>query len=289
MSTNFTHLHVKKAILKTFAYRSIFSYPLTFHQTYSYLISDSPINFQDFKKAFINLLEDRTIFHKNNLFYVSDLDVMERLKKEEDSKKLLATAIEVSKILKFIPWIKLVSVTGAVAAGNTYKSDDIDVLIVASQDRLWLTRFFTVLMLKILKLYRRDADESGKICPNIFIDEEHLEWEHAKNIYTAHEVLLMKPVFDRKNYYLKFLKANIWVREFLPHVMFDVDDVENFSKGYRLDVLITLEYILMKLQLWYMQKKKTKEITTEQLIHFRRDDHAEWILKSFKERFESLI
>ena len=279
---------IRNSILKTLAYRNVFSYPLTFHQLYTYVISESGFSFEEFKEALRNLLTEKIIFYEDGFFHLGSAVIEDRKRREEDSRKLLLKAQKISRILGANPFVKLIAVTGAVAAGNAVENDDIEVMVITTKDRLWLGRFFTVLMLKALNLYRTDKDAGGKICPNIFIDEENLEWGYAKNVYIAHEILLMQPVFDRGGYYFRFLNANRWSFEFLPHVKVKAKDEEFKSPERFFNFLITFEYLLMKLQLWYMQKRITNEITTDRLIHFRRDDHSSWILTSYEEGLKRL-
>ncbi len=278
---------IKKSIIKTLTYREIFSYPLTFHQTYCYLISENSVDYNDFKSALEELLGEKRLVFENGVLHLGGLLPDGRVVKEEAAKKLLNKAKRVGKFFRLIPFVKLVAVTGAVAAGNAKELDDIDVLIVSKKNTLWITRFLVVTCLYALRLYRRDNDEGGKICPNIFIDETDLTWNLGQNVYTAHEVLMMKPILDRGETYVKFLNSNSWVKNFIPNLQFEQ------SPGLLAGPGPTgrpgpLEVASMRFQQWYMRKRKTNEITTDKLIHFRRDDHSHFILSEFKRRCEKL-
>jgi len=50
----------------------------------------------------------------------------------------------------------------------------------------------------------------------MFVSEPALP-ESERDLFSAHEVLQMEPVFDRGNTYKKFLLANKWVKTFLPN------------------------------------------------------------------------
>ena len=41
--------------------------------------------------------------------------------------------------------------------------------------------------------------------------------QNERDLFSAHEVLQMEPVFVRKNIYKKFLQANSWVKAYLPN------------------------------------------------------------------------
>lgn len=276
---------VREAIVRTFKYRAIFSYPLSFFQTYCYLVTPEKIEFENFKNNFIELLEEGRIVKDSDLYHLGNCSAQARKHREIHSKYLsdkLSTTVEK---LKFIPFIKLICATGSVASNNAPPDDDIDIMVVCENQRLWITRFLCVVILKILGDYRTDSKRQAKICPNIFVTEDSLYWDD-RNVYIAHEIMLMKPVFDRGGYYFKFLKENGWVIDFLPHT-YNVEHLRVFYEIYKKQpsniFLNYLEKILMKIQLWYMKDKKTFEVTTEKLIHFKKNDHSERILREFGE------
>ncbi len=281
---------LQRAILKTFAYRNVFSYPITFYQAFCFLNfealpeQDKPKTFEDFKDAFVSLVKNKKILFRDNFFYTDKIDVLLRLEREKRSLDLTASAQKVANFLGLFPFIQLICLTGAVAAGNSPKEDDIDILIVAKKERLWLTRFVVVLALKLARIYRTDRHEAGKICPNIFIEDSSLEWVGNRNIYTAHEIAMMKPLFDRGHFYLQFLSQNAWVTNYLGNLVFEAvqTPIQKANHGFFNRALDHLEILLMKVQLWYMQNKKTVEVTTDKLIHFNRDDNTMRILERYK-------
>ena len=114
----------------------------------------------------------------------------------------------------------MVGVTGAQAMNNSDQDDDIDLLIVASRNRLWLTRLFSVLLVEVVAKRRRPGDRKvkDKICLNMFLDEDHLGIPKSeRNLYSAHEVAQLKPLWNRGGTYLRFINANHWTGKFLPN------------------------------------------------------------------------
>ena len=143
-------------------------------------------------------------------------------------------------------------------------------------------------------VYRTDENYDSKVCPNIFLSEDSLAWNRHKNVYTAHELLLMKPIFDRGRFYYSFLASNLWVFGLLPN-MYQSFDETSFSPASPLTENTLVERVFritnkafMKLQLWYMRKKKTVEVTEANLIHFKKNDNLDWILKSYEKRLQKL-
>jgi len=104
---------------------------------------------------------------------------------------------------------------------NSEEGDDIDLMIVTSPQRLWLTRGLVVVFLLLTGQYRRPEKIKDKVCPNLMFSEEVLEFPDH-DLFTAHEIVQMLPIYDRLNTYQKFLQANSWIKDFLPNWRSDV-------------------------------------------------------------------
>jgi hypothetical protein len=188
-----------------------------------------------------------------------------------------------SRILIAVPWIKLLAVTGSAAAYNSDRDSDIDIFVIAKTHRLWLTRGFVAALLKTMGIYTQKDNEAGKVCPNLFIDEEAFSWsEKDRSIFTAHEIALMHPIIDRNQTYLKFLRANNWIKDHFANISVSNEEIKskNSRNGSRLVNL--LEKFAAYLQQSYMKKKITSEVIDKHLIHFRKNDNTNWILESYK-------
>ena len=128
---------------------------------------------------------------------------------EKYSLEKFNQATEIVNLLKLIPTIEAVFLTGSVAVKKAKKNADLDIMIITSSKTAWLTIAVVFLFLKIIKKFK------NPICPNIFLDLNHLEIKE-KNLYTAHEVLQAKCLYDRNKVSKKWLDANKWVKEYLP-------------------------------------------------------------------------
>ena len=129
-------------------------------------------------------------------------------------------AKKVAGWLRLIPWIKMVAVTGNLAMDNAEKNDDIDLLIVTARKRLWLTRLLTNFLVEIVANRRRpnDKEVKDKICLNMFLAEDHLKLSiREQNLFTAHEIYQLKPIWARNQLYQKFIQENLWCQKFLPN------------------------------------------------------------------------
>ena len=173
---------------------------------------------------------------------------------------------------------------------NSSKTDDIDLFIITTKNRLWLSR---LLILGILSLsgQRRTVSHNkkqaqGKICPNILVDEDHLI-ENRKDIYTAHEILQMKVLWQRDGIYQKYLEDNSWIFKFLPNwvgekVQSSKFKVQNYNSKFK--VLDYLENLAKKFQLWYMKKPEGMERIEYGALYFHPNDIRPEILKLYRQK-----
>ena len=210
---------MKKEIISTLAYADIFDYPLKKEEIWRFLLSDIRYQILDVGKGLKELPE---VSQKNNFYFLKEREhlVLLRKKRERWSKEKLKIVQKVTNWLKLIPTIKMVAVTGALAMENSNKNDDIDLLIITSKNRLWLTRFLTVILLELVAKRRHPADKEvkDKICLNMFLDEGHLEVpKKEQDLFSSHEVCQLKVLWDKNGIYQKFLKANLWSKKFLPN------------------------------------------------------------------------
>jgi len=207
-----------KAVLKTVAYADIFAYPLTTQQLHQFLI-EHQIAYKIFQKA---NFKDGCLQEKNGFYFLKGKSslISLRKQKEKTSEEKIVKAKRKANWLKMIPFIKMVGLTGNLAMKNGQKQDDLDFLIVSKAGCLWLTRLLTVLFLDFLN-WRRLPNKKNikdKICLNMFLDEKHLAIPKAdQNLFTAHEIAQLKPLWIKDNLYQKFIKQNLWVKKFLPN------------------------------------------------------------------------
>lgn len=272
----------EKAVMDTLCYRAIFNYPLSYYQLGTFLICKDKIKKEDFDKALESLVRrKRIIKDKSKRFLLKGINYVGWDRRNNDSVTLLAKVEEIAEILKKIPWIKMIGVTGALAAYNAKEDDDIDIFIISQKNRLWLTRGFVFLILVILGELRKDENSERKICPNLLISESNMKWKKKKrNVYVASDLVLLQPIFDKDNTYFRFLKKNKWIKKYFSHVNTSFDNLRKIekSKNFLMKWLESLAYLM---QHGYMQKRRTEEIIKSDFIHFNKNDNTNRVLSKF--------
>jgi len=54
----------------------------------------------------------------------------------------------------------------------------------------------------------------------MLIDEERLEFKKSeRNLYLAHEIAQLRPLFQRDKIYEKFMPHNNWIKKYLPNIV----------------------------------------------------------------------
>ena len=283
---------LEKAIVRTLVYADLFDYPLAKEEIWRRLIECNNVTIRQLAdKCNDEINKTKIIKKKNKYYFLRGRNIIIGLRKDREHycEEKIEIARRVTKLLKLIPSVKFIGLTGAVAVGNADEDDDIDLLIVTSGNLLWTTRFLVTLSVDLMRLRRRPGDKKvkNKICLNMFIDENHLAiGKDERDLFTAYEIVQMKPLFERDNLYQKFIQDNLWVRKYLPNAKnFTIRQFYNYSIS-RLKTSF-IENLLKSFQLSYMRKRRTTEKIKTGVIRFHPRDIRKEIMKQFAVRTKS--
>ena len=259
----------KYSVLKTLCYSQIFSYPLTIHELWKYLIFDKKISYQEFLFRFYRIRQEFQLLGEYVVLFGDKQLVVERNSRTHESKRKMAKAHWVSQFLSIIPTIKLIAVSGSLSMFNAKKTDDIDLFFITSKNSLWVSRFLVNAVLFFLgeKRGREESYAKDKICPNMFISEDCLTIK-KKTIYTAHEVAQIKVIFSRGDIVSDFFRENKWVLKFLPNVFVLGKRNKKENNTQTGIFLIFIEKIFYFLQHQYMKKRITHETVKKNIAAF---------------------
>jgi hypothetical protein len=277
----------KKDIINTLSYKKIFGQPLTFYQI-MYFSHTKFENISEPENHLRELLERHKIKYKSGYYFLGTSKHKKDETKDFEKKISIASSTyEKLNSIKFIfeklPFIQFVGVTGTLASYNfDFENDDIDLFFICQRNRLWLSRFFIVLILKILNIYVNNKTPKIKICPNLYISEEKMSWtENKRNLYVAHEIAMMQPLVDKDNTYFKFLSENSWISEYLPNFSIDYHfEKTNYNQDTTL--LDLIDDFFMIVQKFFMKVRFGSEILEKNIIHFVKTDHSINILENYE-------
>ena len=189
------------------------------------------------------------------------------------------------RVLSFFPQIQLIGFSGSCAMHNAIKGDDVDFFIITERNRLWTGRIMSIFVSQLLRIRRKRLQKkvSDLVCLNMFFDRRELFIpKYKRNLYTAHEVMQMKPAFQNSEFkihdperhrkaYAEFLHENKWVQEFFPNIKIPkTQSKKSDNKGTLIGDLF--ELIFKKIQLYRINQHKTKEIITHTQLWFFPED-----------------
>lgn len=140
-----------------------------------------------------------------------------RRRRAAASANKIIRASRIAGWLSLIPGVRLIALTGSVAASNAEADHDIDLLIVTAANRIWSTRAIIFLLTALAGLKRADSANpyhGNQICFNMWLDLDGLKL--GEDLYSAYEFCLMKPLVGEE-IYLKLWQENNWVSNFLPN------------------------------------------------------------------------
>lgn len=247
---------------KTYAYGKIFQYQRSLPELYFWKIGSKPITYKSFLKklgAKKSLYSPKTINNSN-------------------CSRKISFAIENLRLIAKLPFIKLLGLTGSVSANNAKKNDDIDIFIITAPHTLWIARPIFLLYLEIRGIRRRRhtplEDQKDLICPNLWLDSTNLKIrKQDQNLYTAHEVLQVKPIFDKSQTYQHFLATNSWVKRFLGNAyslsIVNTLPQQNYSILWSLVIPLNLVFYILQRILMFLPTKGERVTYNQAFFHDR--------------------
>ncbi len=159
--------------------------------------------------------------------------------------------------------ILFLGISGSVASGHPKNNDDIDFLVITKNNKLWKTRLILRCWTKLNHVPHRKYGENERkdeFCFNLWLDETNLLLPKSKrNLKNAVDLVLLKPLINKKKTYEKFILINSWAKKWVatPYE----NKISNFQfsifkknkKNKKLDEIMNQIYFWP--QYWYMKRK----------------------------------
>jgi predicted nucleotidyltransferase len=250
-------------------YHDLFDYPLTFADLIRW---KSPDNIDSQKISVTGMNGYYLLRGRERLVY-------KRILRARISAQKMEIAKRASKVLSFVPGIKMVAVTGSLAMENSKEESDIDLMIITKKARLWTSRALVYLVMRLFNLQTRrfaDKNQQDKLCLNMWIDESDITWKTSdRNFYTAHELAQITPLINKDLAYEKLLSKNSWILKYWPNAV----RINKIKYNFKMSSSTNLfEKIAYNLQYSYMKNKITKEVVTPTRAFFHPEDWGRVII-----------
>lgn len=216
---------VEKSILQTIIFYDLLEKPLTLEEIWHYLYCEKANKLQvlmGLKNLLAEKIIDQETSPNQNIYYFlfgRQKIVPDYFNKYRVSLDRWKKVHRVVNLLKFLPYIKNISVINSLSYNNSNEDSDIDILIVAKKGRLWTARAFAILLLEIIGQNKNKWYRAGKFCLGFAFDETRLNLAGLKfsdDIDFTYLFANLTPVYDR-GIYNKMIDENPWVIEELPN------------------------------------------------------------------------
>lgn len=280
----------EKAILRTLVYSSVFQFPLSEEELFYYFIADHAITKAVLQTSLKNL-KAMSIQEKGLLALPNEEASIARRKISEDTiKQKRSLAVRFAQLLGTIPTVYFIGISGSVGVGQAKDNDDIDLFIITKKHSLFVTRLFILLFLSLVgKRRKRMSTTTGDLfCVNMILDETAIEMPQVRrDLYTAHEMVQMYPLFERKQMYDTFLHANAWVQEYLPHTVAGRGNAFVHAHiSWTEHLFLPFEPLVRWLQLMLIRRHRTRETVRPNLVAFHPTDYKTQVLAAYEKQLQ---
>lgn len=294
------NLSLARAIVMTVAYTDQFGYPLSAEEIYTRLIGDSTTLAKISRKELLvtlqQLVTQRVLSHQRHWYALAGSERFFDLRAQRAtiSQRKWQEVAQCVRLLRWIPWLQAIFVTGSVAMQDAGAEDDVDFFIVASRRRLWLVRGLVIVVTSVFGKRRSwSHGEANSWCFNVWLDEDHLPVDVSQHgVYIAYEVMQARCVMDKKAIAEQFLARNQWVKDFLPQVVIPhealIPHPHSVLPVGRL-IFDVLDQVAYRLQLWYMKPHRTRERVGQGFAFFHPRDTKTLIMDHWKQSLKRLL
>src|SRR5687768_1562392 len=159
-----------RAIVHAVAYGDVFDYPLTASEIWRYLVGVEATRAEVARALLGDSLVPATLCHHDGYFCLRGREhvIPVRRYRAGIADEMWPAAVRYGRIIGRLPFVRMVGITGALAADNVERDADIDYLVVTAAGRVWLCRA------AVIALVRWAGRRGVSMCPNYFLSEEAL-------------------------------------------------------------------------------------------------------------------
>ncbi|MDD4607365.1 MAG: hypothetical protein PHS07_03505 [Patescibacteria group bacterium] len=277
---------------------------LTYFDIFNFPLTEFELQKWQFQKDFLPTVEvEKNIQQHNGFYFLKNRSeiIQTRLTRYSIAEKKFKKVIKISKVLRWIPFIKMIAVCNSLSYSNATVESDIDLFIITQKNRIWLTRFLAVSWLKIFKLRPRENDTQDKICLSFFVSEDSLNLEKlllpAKNnlsdIHFIYWLSQFKMIYDKDRTWIKFTQANEWLKKYLPNFEWAQSNLRRQIKTIKLPSFWGgwLEKIVRKYQLKILpvtikdkMNQNSNVVVNDQILKLHTNDRREEYRDKFKNK-----
>lgn len=213
---------LSKKIITTLAYYDVMDYPMTAFEVWKYLISDHETASSEQEKIklldIIKELKDEELRKKidqyRGYYFLKGRQglVIQRIERNKIAEKKFKTTRRVVRLLRFVPYVRMVAATGTLAMKNTQRKSDLDLLVVLKHNHIFTGRTLVTLATHLLGVRRYGDKIRNRICLNFFITDKSPEI-NIKDLFSSSEYYFIWPMVGYE-VFQEFQRTNDWIGGF---------------------------------------------------------------------------
>jgi hypothetical protein len=294
---------LESAILRTTAYFSYFSYPLTSFEIWKWLLDPTlPYSYKEVCEALSGEIVQDKIRRVGGFYGLGKVEeqVEDRAGRLLDALQKYASLRAYISYVSRIRAVRGIAICNSLAFHHTTQASDVDLFIVTEPGRTWTARFLTALPLMAMR--RRPGEgKRHPVCLSFFASESALALEGLRigeeDPYLAYWAVTLIPLLDRSLWQRKFFEDNRWVKEHLPNA-YPVKRARAYRQERRRALLpnILSEKLLRKVQeerfpkhIKAMMNVDTRVVVRDDMLKFHDRDRREEIWLALEERMKTLV
>lgn len=226
---------VSESILDLLAYFAVMNIRLDFDTLYSYLSIKT--GHLVVKKQLRSLMRQGKVQCIDNLFGLKGYKYTSQKIPRAHRAILLKKARHWSRLIRLVPAVKSIVVINSVAYGNVHKDSDIDLFIVTSPNRIFLTKGFLMYFLKLIKQLEDQQVSAGRFSLGMFVTTKGVKLEKdmmkVNNPALAPQMITGIPVYGADIWY-GILKNDPYLQAHLPNYIWPKTSIRIHGSGIKL-------------------------------------------------------
>lgn len=178
--------------------------------------------------------------------------------------------------IKWIPWLKMISIWNSLAMNNANSESDIDLYIVTTRNSMWLNRIIITFLFQIIWVRKNNKNHAGRFCLSFFSTLDWMSfknWKIENDIYLYFWIIYMKPILNYDNTYDFFLKLN---KEWLE--IDEYKDIITNNKKFIQYKKNTKNWLILDKIITILDKIVKKLLLPKTLSHFEKIWKPYWVI-----------
>ncbi len=218
---------LQEAIIRIVIFFDLFAYPLTAYELWRYL--SVAADFEEVAVEAKKLAASGLLASDQGFYFLHGEDRLIEVRKRRYhcTNRKLKIARRAVRLFRLLPTVKFAALSNLIGRHNLRDGSDIDIFIIAKENRIWITRLFCAGLMKILHQRPTPSQKRDKICLSFYIDSAHLDLSSlaagADDYYFHFWLAGLYPLYDAAAYHHQLMAANHWLIQYLPNGDFVVN------------------------------------------------------------------